>query len=672
MRNLLNGNFPGDVYPVNISDDEVHGLKAHKSILDVPGEVDLAAIIVPAKYVKNVVKECANKGVKTGIIISSGFSEIGNNQEENEIVRIANEAGMRILGPNVFGLWSAKASLNATFGPQNIHSGEIAIVTQSGALGIAMIGKTIKEGIGLSTIVSVGNKSDINEVDLLRYLARDDDTKVIFLYIEGVKEGHDMVRVLKEEMPSEKPVVVLKAGKSEMGKRAAASHTGSMAGSDRVFDAAVKQTGMFRANSLEQAFDWIKTFARSPLPQKNNAVIVTNGGGIGVMATDACEEYGVPLYNDQEILKKVFKPATPDFGSTKNPVDITGNALGRDYTLAMEAAFKESSMGGILALYCETGLINAQELADEFIQVYKEYGNKKPVTYSLVGGEVANEATRLLQESGLPVFSDVEDAVSAISVLYRKAKQISKKDPEDHPPQFDEESIRNILEGALDEGRKWLLADEVRTVFETAGVPMAKGGLAKNLRQAVTIANEVGYPVVLKISSEDIVHKSDAGGVALDLDNETEVIDAYEAIIYNCRKRYPKARIRGIEVMEMAPKGVEIIAGGSLDPSFGPVVMFGLGGIYVEVMKDISFRLAPATFSEVRRMISEIRSYPLLLGVRGEKRKDIGSITDAVYRVGLLMDRFPNIQDLDINPLRVYDQGKGVKALDGRIMVKEK
>jgi len=671
LRNLILSGFEGNIYPVNNREKTVQGLCAFPSVEDIDGDIDLAAVVVPAKHVKSVVKELVKKGTRACIIITSGFSEVGRKKEEDRLVQIARSSGMRILGPNVFGLWSAKASMNATFGPSQIRPGNIAIVTQSGALGIAMIGKTIEEGIGLSTIVSVGNKSDINEVDLLTYLATDEHTRAVLLYIEGVKEGHEMVKVLLEKFPSKKPVIVLKSGRSELGKRAAASHTGSMAGSDRVFDAAVKQTGIFRANTLKQAFDWLRMFSRSPLPTANNCVIVTNGGGIGVMATDAAEPYKVPLYNDQEILKKTFSPVTPSFGSTKNPVDITGNALGHHYKAALQAAFDESSMGGIVALYCDTGMATAKELAQDFIHVHRANLGKKPVAYSLVGGEGVSNACEIMQENGLPVFDDVDDAVSAISVLYEKSRLLKRDDPLDKPPNFDDVRIAHTLDGARLEGRRWLLADEVRTVFEASAIPMARGGLARSVNEAVSLAESIGYPVVMKIASEDIVHKSDAGGVVLDLLSRQEVVDAYEAIIYNVARRYPGAKVRGVEVMEMARPGLEIIVGGSNDPSFGQIVMFGLGGIYVETLKDISFRLAPTALSEVRRMMAEIRTYPLLLGVRGESRKDIEAIADAIWKVSYLMDRHPSISELDINPFRVYSKGKGLTALDGRIMLKE-
>ena len=387
FNNILSGGYTGHVYPVNPKGGLISDHKVYESVEYVDDEIDLVTITVPAQFVLKAVESCVRKGVKYIQIITSGFSEIGNTEEEKKIVSIARENNIRVLGPNIFGLYSASVSMNATFSASEIKKGHVAILTQSGALGIALIGKTAVDNIGLSSIVSIGNKCDIDEADLLEYLVLQKETKVILMYIEGVKNGERLIKALKKAT-SRKPVIVIKSGRSRRGAMAAASHTGSLAGSDKIFSAIMRQCGVMRAESLEEAFNWCKFLAFSPQPKGKNAVIITNGGGVGVLATDACEKFGIELYDDQKVLKKVFEPATPSFGSTKNPIDITGGASSDDYKLALSAPVKSKNMDATIALYCETSTFDSENLVPmikETFEGHKKLG--KPITYAIVGGE---------------------------------------------------------------------------------------------------------------------------------------------------------------------------------------------------------------------------------------------------------------------------------------------
>ncbi|MBU7025055.1 MAG: acetate--CoA ligase family protein [Theionarchaea archaeon] len=633
LENIVKGGYTGKVYPVNPKGGEILGLPVFKSIEDLPEGVDVAFIVIPGTLVFEAVKSCAEKKVKFLPIISSGFSEVGNIKEEQKIVKYAAEHGMRVLGPNIFGIYSAGVSLNGTFGPSDILKGHVAILTQSGALGGSMIGKTAVENIGLSTMVSVGNKADINETDLLQYLMGSDTTKVILMFIEGVKEGEELVNVLSEATRL-KPVIVIKSGRSKRGAMAAASHTGSLAGQDEVFDAIMRQCGVLRAESLQEAFNWCKFLASAPLPTGDATVIITNGGGLGVMATDACEKYGVNLYDDTETLREVFADATPDFGSSKNPVDITGQATPHHYESALRAALLHERIDSIIALYCETAVFDLDAFITLMRQYYQEAAQRgKPLLFSLLGGEKIEQCIHSLKNEGVAVYSDVYECVSCLGALYRYYHHYTS---EEKPPDtyvIDYDVIKAIVEKAT-----------------------------------VAIAEKIGYPAVLKVVSRDIIHKSDAGGVALDLENKEEVINAYQAILYNSRQYSPHARIEGIEVAEMVEKGTETIVGARIDQAFGPVVMFGLGGIYVEVMKDVSFRAFPLNHEEALTMMKETRSYPLLLGVRGEEKKDIESVIDIIMKVGAVIYNCTNVTDIEINPLVVYE--RGVKAVDVRILLK--
>jgi acetyl coenzyme A synthetase (ADP forming)-like protein len=667
VANILSGGYPGSVYPINPKAGEIQGLRAYPTIEEVDGAVDVAVVSVPAGAVEDVVAACGRKGVGHLVVLTSGFSEVGKIAEERRVVDAAREHGVRILGPNVFGIYSAAASLDATFGPGGILPGEIAIVTQSGALGIAMIGKTASEGLGLSALVSVGNKSDVDESDLLEYLVGDAHTRVILLYIEGVKGGERLVETLSG-VTSEKPVVVIKSGRSKRGAMAAASHTGSLAGADAVFDDLMRQCGVLRAKSVGEAFDWVRFLSSSPTPSGTEAVIVTNGGGIGVLATDACEEYAVKLYDDQAVLEKAFAEVMPSFGSSKNPVDLTGGATAEDYRGALEAVLEADGMHAAIALYCETATADAAKFERLLRNVYRRYAGRKPIVFSLFGGASIDRVIRDLRAEGVPVFGDVYEAVSPLGALYRAWRRLGSEPEPPSSSGVDVDSVRAVLREAGKGGRGFLLAHEAARVGEALGLPLPVSRVVRGLEESVAAAEEIGFPVAMKIVSKDIVHKSDAGGVALDLENPAEVVDAYQAIMRRCRAYKPNAVIAGVEIVEMVRPGVETIVGARRDPSFGPVVMFGLGGIYVEVMKDVAFRAAPVGLRTANEMIASIRAYPLLLGVRGESRKDTGPVAAVIERLGQLIVGSPEITDIEINPLVVYDQGEGIRAVDVRIL----
>jgi len=669
LRNIVASGYRGRIYPVNPKGGEILGLPAARSLEEVEGELDVVCTCVPAKFVFESVKASAAKHAKFNLVITSGFSEVGNSREEREITSYARERGMRIIGPNIFGMYSAAAALDMTFGPGGIVPGSVAIITQSGALGLAMIGKTAAENIGLSALVSVGNKADIGEAELLEYLVDDPHTLSIMMYIEGVREGAPLVEILKR-VSRRKPVVVIKSGRSRRGAAAAASHTGSLAGSDAVFDAVMRQCGVLRAESVQEGFDLCKFLARTKVPAGRNAVIVTNGGGIGVLATDACEKYGVKLLDDAENLKTVFSQVTPDFGSTKNPIDLTGGATSDHYTGALDAALKDGGIDAVIALYCETAVFDAENLGPMIRENFAKYRDAgKPIVFSAFGGASIDATLRKLSTEKVPIFGDVYDAVRTLGGVYRQYDNLARPPLEPEEAQVDIAAVERLVAGARADGRTFLLAHEGRQLMELVGIRPPQSRVARTLEEAVHCANEIGYPVVLKVVSRDILHKSDAGGVALDLENRGEVIDAYQAILRNCRAAVPDARIDGIEVAEMIAKGLELIVGARRDPGFGPIVMFGLGGIYVEVMKDVSFRAVPIDRTEAMSMMKEIRAYPLLLGVRGEERKDMESVIDAIIRLATVIRRCESISDIEVNPIVVYEEGKGSKAVDVRVLL---
>ena len=667
LDNILSGGYSGRVFPVNPRGGELLGLPVCKDIHDVEDGIDVACTVVPAPMVFDAVKQCTEGKVKFNLIITSGFSEVGNREEERRIVGYARNHGMRILGPNIFGIFSAAPSLNATFGPKKIRPGNIAIITQSGALGIAMIGKTAVENLGLSVIASVGNKADIDESDLLEHLIDDDKTNVILIYIEGLKNGERFVETL-QRTTAKKPVVMVKAGRSKKGALAAASHTGALAGSDDIFDYLMRQAHVMRAESLVEALEWCKYLSNMPLPVGENNVIITNGGGIGVLATDASEKYGVKLYEDYDDLKETFSTLMPSFGSAKNPIDLTGQATSQDYRGAFRASLESDQIHAVTALYCETAGFEIETFSPLLEETYqKSKDARKPIVFCLVGGTKTETSITALRKKDVPVYSDPYNAVSCLGALYTYYRWLREPKKEAVALPVDRTRIEETVRRVQQDKRTFLLPDEAKEVMEAIGAPIPKRSVARNLEETVRASEQIGYPVVMKVVSRDILHKSDVGGVALDLANRKEVIEAYEAILHNCRTQKPDAKIEGVEVCEMVQGGVELIVGARRDPSFGPMVMCGLGGVYVEVMKDVSFRALPLSRQEAIAMIKEIKSYPILLGVRGEKKKDIEGLVDTLLKVGSVLQASRAITDIEINPL-VVDE-KGVKAVDVRILI---
>ncbi|MEI7637446.1 MAG: acetate--CoA ligase family protein [Syntrophus sp. (in: bacteria)] len=672
LQNVIAGGYGGKIYPVNPGGGEIEGMPVFRSIIDIDDTIDMVCITLPAGLVHDAIVQCAEKKAKHCVIITSGFSEVGNFKEEKRIVDYAHSKGMRILGPNVFGVYSSQVSLNATFVSGSIPSGHLAMITQSGALGLTLVGQASVENIGLSAIVSVGNKSDIDESDLLTYLCDHETTRVILMYIEGVRAGEKFIQAVRKTT-LKKPVVVIKSGRSEKGARAAASHTGSLAGSDAVFDDVIRQCGALRAESTKEAFNWAMILSGNPLPKGGNTVIITNGGGAGVMAADACEKYGVSLFDNPQNLKSIFSSVIPAFGSTKNPIDITGQATAVDYTTAFDAALAEDNIHTVFGIYCESALSPSVDLVNIIENNFLKYKSRgKLIVFSLFGGQQTADYVISAKKRGIPVSDDVYETASSLGAMYRYKEYLGSPVDEVVDAALDPPSITaiaTIVSDARKKGRFFLLAHEAQKIMNLAGIPIPRSIQSQTIKGAVEAANSTGYPVVMKVVSKDIIHKSDAGGIALNLENDGEVVNAYGAILRSCKTYAPQALIDGVDISEMVKPGTELIVGARIDQTFGPTIMIGLGGIYVEVMKDVSFRSLPVNAKDIIGMIKELHSYPLLLGVRGEKMKDIAAIVNVIIILGVILRHCEGISDIEINPLVVYEQGEGVRAVDIRIIL---
>jgi acetate---CoA ligase (ADP-forming) len=642
-------------------------------VLDIPDAVDAAAITIPAKFVLDSVKECGQKGVKGLIVIASGFSEVGDNELEEEVVRTAHEYGMRVLGPNIVGILSNSDKINASFAPFLPLDGSASLVSQSGALLIAIDAITYTKQIGFDKLISIGNMSDVNFADMVSWLNDDENTNCITLYIEGLKDGH---RFIEECANAKKPVVVLKAGVSEHGAVAAASHTGSLAGSQKIYGAAFQQAGAIQATDLGDLFNCTLALSLQPPMKGDNLLIITNGGGVGVLATDSAESAGVPMSFAPESVQEELKKHMPSFGSAKNPVDLTGMAGTDWYFDSTKFAFAHDWVDGLVVLYCETAMTDPMEIAKSLHKAISETGIKnKPITISFVGGERSDKAMKWLVENGIPAYDAPDLAVKAMGTLREYARLQERKNDTFSADDFnvDREDALYVIGKVRAEGRTALNEIESKSIFRAYGLPVVKTELTTTEDEAVAKAESFGYPVVLKIVSSDILHKSDAGGVKVNINNETEVREAFNTIMENAKNYKADAKIDGILIQEMAPWATETIIGSVNDSTFGATVMFGLGGIFVEVLKDVTFRVAPISEREAAHMLDEIRSSPILDGVRGESPRDKEVLARTLAQYAFMVsDLADEILESDANPVLVYEKGQGVSVVDARIILKEK
>jgi len=672
VENILESKYKGRVYPVNTQADEILGLKVYHSVLDIPDEVDAAVITVPAKIVPQVIIECGKKGVKGLIIITSGFSEVGQRDLENQIVESAHSYGMRILGPNIVGTLSNSDQMNASFAPFLPLRGKASLVSQSGALLIAIDAATYTRRVGFDKLISIGNMSDVDFADTVAWLDEDENTTCITLYIEGFKDGRRFMDVCRA---AKKPIIALKAGISAHGAAAAASHTGSLAGAAKVYGAAFQQAGIVHASDLDNLFDLTLALSLQPPMINDNLLIITNGGGVGVLATDAAEKYNLPLKFAPADVQAELKKHMPEFGSARNPVDLTGMAGTEWYTDSVRYAFAHPWVNGLVVLYCETAMTDPLEIAKGIHQAVQASEVKdKPITVSFVGGEKSAAAMRWLVENGIPAYPAPDIAVNAMAALHEYAQMRSiVNEAFDVCKSEQRENALKVINAARGEGRDQLTEIEAKEVFSAYGLPVTTTFLAKSENDAVKIANDIGYPVVMKIVSPDILHKSDAGGVKVNIKDDHAARDAYHTIMRNAKAYNVNAHIHGIAVQEMAPWGTEVILGSVNDPTFGPTMMFGLGGIFVEVLKDVTFRVAPVATGQALRMLDEIRGAPILAGVRGEKTRDRKAMAETVCRYStMILDLADEISESDANPVLVYEEGRGVKVVDARIILKRK
>lgn len=670
---LNNGKYEGEVYPINLRLDEILGRKVYKSILDLENKVDLAVITIPAKFVLNAIDECGRAGVKGVSVITSGFGEVGDHETEAKLVETAHKYGMRLLGPNIIGTLSNSDKCNASFATMLPLPGSGALISQSGALLIALDMGTYLRGVGFDKLISLGNMADVDFADIIEWLQDDPAVNCISLYIEGLKDGRRFMDVARN---SKKPIIALKSGVSAHGAAAAASHTGSLAGAAAIYGNAFEQSGIIQAANLNNLFDLTQAFELQPPMEGDNLLIVTNGGGVGVLATDSAERNGIPLKFTPPELQEAFKDYMPDFGSAKNPVDITGGAGLDGYKKCIAFGLPQEWVDGLCVLYCETAVTNPMEIAQGIYQAVQSVGDvvkTKPVVVSFVGGERCAEAMRWLMEQGIPAYDDPDRAVAAIGGLRKYGRMLEAKSHEvkDKEIEVDRDAVMAIIKGARADGRDSLTEVEAKKLFGLYGLPVARTELATSEEEAVALANDIGYPVVMKVVSPDILHKSDAKAVKVNIKDEAMVREWYNTILANSKVYKEDARILGVCVQTMEALGTECILGSVNDSAFGPTVMFGLGGIFVEVLKDVTFAVSPVSEQAAAEMQDAIRGAKILKGARGEAPRDRKVLAQTISRYSkMILDLKDEILETDANPIMVYEEGKGLKVVDARVILK--
>ncbi|MEW6593845.1 MAG: acetate--CoA ligase alpha subunit [Thermodesulfobacteriota bacterium] len=673
FKNILESDYSGIIYPVNPKAKSICGVRAYSGLSGIPDQVDLAVLIVPAAQTPAVAREAAAKGVRALIVISAGFRETGpaGAAIEQELVAVCLENDMRLVGPNCLGIINTdpQRGLNASFARQKARPGNIAFISQSGALCTAVLDFAAKKNIGFSKFISVGNKADIGELALIRYLHDDPQTRVIMLYVEELRHGAEFIETVREITGGDNPtpILAIKAGRTAEGAAAVSSHTGSLAGSEAVYNALFEQSGVFRAQSIEELFDYAVAFANQPLPRANRMAIITNAGGPGIIATDVTIHSGLRLAKLGEATTDVLRSHLPATANIHNPVDVIGDARSDRYQAALEAVLNDENVDGVIFILTPQSMTEIEETAAIIPALAHRSG--KPVVASFMGLMDVSRGIEILEQHRIPHYHFPEAAARAMSALYQYSCWLHRQHLKELDLAVDRIAAAKVIRRALQAGTRYLGEVEGNEILAAYGFPMLPARLAASPDQAAAAVAELG-PCAMKIVSPQIVHKSDVGGVRVGISTPDAARRAYEEIVASARQHQPDADVRGVFMQRMAARGVEVILGIKRYPAFGPLLMFGLGGIFVEIFKDVSFRLAPIRHNGARHMVRSIKAYPMLNGARGAAVADQEELERCLLRLSMLACDHPEIVELDINPLMVHEQGKGCSVADCRILLR--
>ncbi len=652
LKNLLESGFKGKIFPVNPKHDELMGVPCFHSVTEIPGTVEMVVIVTPAATVPALAEECGKKKVKTIVVISAGFGETGTKEghaAEEALKKTCEKYDMSMVGPNCLGVLRPKIGLNASFAATPSKAGDIALLSQSGAMAVALLDAAAPQHLHFSFVASIGNKTDLDEVSFLEVCEKDKETKVIGLYLESIKNGRTFVETAKR-IGMKKPIVLIKAGVSARGAKAVSSHTGALAGSTAGLDAACEAAGIHRAGTTQEFLALLTLLRSSPPLLSRNIAIITNAGGPGVLATDASESASLSLAQLSDKTVATLKAALPPAASAANPVDVLGDALGDRYKVALTAVADDPEVDGIAVLLTPQVMTPCTEVARAIVAA-KKTRSMLPITTSFMGGAQVEEARSILRQNGIASFETPEEAVRGLKLLLK---------PDDEQEEDDDATGDDRASAArqLLKGRTGLVSEEIAAeLFALYDLPIPEQAVATSAKEAQQLAEKIGYPVIAKVSSPDILHKTDVGGIRTNLKTSDDVKKAYDDIVKACTKNVPGAAIRGVLLQQFLPIGNEFIVGGLSDPSFGPIVMAGLGGIYTELFKDTCFRLAPVGEKESYDMLMNLKSWKLLSGMRGKGALDIDALADVIRKVSRMLADCPRIVEIDLNPVLVGNTG---------------
>ncbi len=666
LRNLVNSTYAGGVYPVNPNESEILGKPCFKDISAVPDPVDLAVMIVPAPATPEILTACGERGIRGVIIISGGFKEVGTSglDLEQQCLDIAHQYKMRLIGPNCVGAMNLINGLNTTFISGTPAVGGIGFLSQSGAICGGVVDFVHGKKVGFSHFLSLGNEADVTETDIIEYLGEDPHTRVIAAYVEEIRDGRRFLEVARKVSPK-KPIVLLKAGRSSAGARAISSHTGSLAGSMMAYRAAFKQAGVIEVLNFSELFDVALAFSTQPLPAGTRAAILTNAGGPTAIASDSLSTHGFSLGDLSDSTRALLRQHLNPAAQVNNPVDMLGGAEPQDYALAVKAALDDPQIDVVIPLLVPQALVSPAGVAQAIVDA--SHGSGKTVLACILGDESVGEARVVLQGNNIPMYVYPETPGVVLSAMNRYKDWLQAIPAAAQPlPGVDQAAAAQILAAAAGGS---LGEAQTRPLLEAYGIPVVAGAFAESSAAAVSAARKLGYPLVMKIVSPDILHKSDVGGIRLNLASDAEVAAAFDDLMAAVAAARPQASLEGVLLEKMAPRGQEVIVGMKREKGFGPLLMFGLGGIYVELFKDVSFRLAPISPAEALSMIHETAAGRLLTGFRGQPKADLDAVVNCLCRLSQLALDFPQIQEIEVNPLLVFSEGQGALALDGRVIL---
>lgn len=667
LAGLLKAGFSGEIFPVNPTADEIQGQKAYPNLKSIGQTPDLAILVVSANHIPPIMQDCADLGVKAVVIIASGFKESGPKgaELEKKVISIARSAGIRIIGPNCIGLMVPKQKLNASFGGDLPLDGAIGYFSQSGSLMAAIVDMARETHLGFSKLISIGNKADVDELAIIRALGEDSDTKVIAGYLETIADGDTFIRHA-EAISREKPILLMKAGFTIAGARAAQSHTGRLAEAESAYECVFERAGVIRCESIKDQFDYAAAFAYQPLPKGPRVAVIANAGGAGIMATDAIERSGLKLaqFASETKSRLSLSEELSRAASVDNPIDLLGDALSDRYEFALRAVMEDPNTDAVVVLLSPHAMTECKKTAQAIVKVAQENDCQKPILACFLGASRVADAVEVLRDGMIPSYDCPESAVKTIKAMSHYATWRSRPKRVVKLFNVNRRKVERIIERHNRMQQYEVGETEAKEILEAYGFVTPQGAVATTPEQAANIANQIGYPVVLKIWSPDILHKTDVGGVKTNVTNEQEVIDVFDLMMYRIPKKSPEANILGICVERMCTSGREVILGMNRDPRFGPLMMFGMGGKFVEVLEDVVFYPAPLTADEACEMLLRTKTYDVLKGTRGEEGVDISAIAEALQRLSQLVTEFPQIKEMDINPFVVGREGTTPIAVD--------